>query len=127
MNNDLIKGVVAIAALLVIIFVLSYFFLKVVRMILQHRTDRHTAQMEVLLKLAEQGTPIPADLLVMPAAEKVKGDLRRGLVLLCGGLGLTLFLLSLGDHSAWGLGLIPMFTGLGFLLSAKLAQKDKDE
>jgi hypothetical protein len=124
MNGEIIKGMAVVVALTFILGGAGLLFLKTVRMVLQHRASKLALQLEVLLKLVEQDAPVPPELLAADGAERVKGDLRRGLVLICSGVGLSAFLLTLGDHSAWGLGLIPIFTGIGFLLSAKLAQAD---
>jgi O-antigen ligase len=123
MNNEVLKGTIAILGLIVIIFVFCFLFLKVLRMVLQHRANRDAAQIQVLMKLADQGAPIPVELIALYAGEKLQNDMRRGIVLICFGLGLILCLFSLGSASTWGLGLIPVFTGVGYLLSAKLAQK----
>lgn len=127
MNSELLKGLVALLALIAIVCVLSYLFLKMVRMILQYRTQKNDAHLAMLLSLAERGHTIPAELLLVNSSNNVKSDLRRGLVLVCTGVGLSLFLLSVSGGAAWGIGLIPIFTGIGFLLSAKFAQKEKDE
>jgi hypothetical protein len=123
MNSEVLKGTIAVVGLLVIIFVFCFLFLKVLRMVLQHRANRDTAQIQVLMKLADQGVPIPTELIALYAGEKVQTDVRRGLVLVCFGLGLSLCLLSFGVASTWGLGLLPIFTGLGYLLSAKFAHR----
>lgn len=125
MNSEMWKGLVAVLALVAIICVLSYLFLKVVKMILQYRSEKDDAHLTMLLSLAEQGHTIPSELLVSHSRNNVKSDLRRGLVLVCTGVGLSLFLLSVSGGTAWGLGLVPVFTGIGFLLSAKFAQKDE--
>nr|WP_314861943.1 DUF6249 domain-containing protein [uncultured Undibacterium sp.] len=123
MNSEVLKGTITIMGLVVIIFVFCFLFLKVLRLVLQHRANRDAAQIQVLMKLADQGAPIPAELITLYAGEKLQKDMRRGIVLICFGLGLILCLFSFGVASTWGLGLIPIFTGAGYVLSAKLAQK----
>ena len=87
--------------------------------------DRQTqARYRTLLQLADKGVELPPLLLV----ESQPGDVerRRALVLIGGGLGVMAMFLTLpgefngnGTHVSqlWGLGLLPLMTGLGYLAS----------
>lgn len=110
---EVFKGVLALGIPSAVIY-------AAMRLVLKHREQRRERQYEVLLKLTEQGAPVPPNLL--DAAQPQPDDLRRGIVLVFSGAGLSAFLLTLTDHSAWGIGLIPIFAGVGYILSWKLAR-----
>jgi hypothetical protein len=81
------------------------------------------------LQLAESGTPLPTTL--PGEATPQDGDLRRALVLLAGGIGLGITLVALplefpsGHRLAelWGLGILPVALGLGYLAHWFLARR----
>jgi hypothetical protein len=87
--------------------------------------DRQTqARYRTLLQLADKGVDLPPQLLF----ESQGGDVerRRALVLIGGGLGVMAMFLAMpgpldgnGMHVSqlWGLGLLPLMTGLGYLAS----------
>lgn len=97
---------------------------------LRYRTTVTKERYRTLLQLAEKGVELPHDLLVEPSA--TDADRRRALVLICGGLGLVIMFLALpfefhsGQRiaSLWGLGLLPLMTGLGYLASWWLTRRD---
>jgi hypothetical protein len=70
-------------------------------------------------------------LLVEPSAGD--SDRRRALVLIAGGLGLMAMFLALpgasddgpSAHSLWGLGLLPLMIGLGYLASWWLDRREQ--
>ncbi len=83
------------------------------------RKDRNKHQ--TLQLMVEKGAQIPAELIT--TQKRRVSDLRRGLVLVGAGLGISLFLLMTKDarHSgAFGMGLIPALIGAGYLLAWKL-------
>lgn len=98
--------------------------------VLRYRTNMTKERYHTLLQLAEKGVELPHHLLVEPSA--ADGDRRRALVLMSGGLGLmTMFAampfeLHSGQRiaSLWGLGLLPLMTGLGYLGSWWLSRRD---
>ena len=97
---------------------------------LRHRTESTKERYRTLLQLAEKGVALPHDLLVEPHA--ANADRRRALVLIGGGLGLIAMVLALpfelpgGQRiaSLWGLGLLPLMTGLGYFASFWLNRRD---
>lgn len=99
-----------------IVAVILYFGFSKNRM--QHRTIR---------MMVEKGQPVPAELLAPPPpAQRQRSDMRRGVVLVMVGLGLTVFLAAINDWEggAWAIGLIPFLIGLGYLLVWKLEGKN---
>jgi hypothetical protein len=91
---------------------------------LGYRARQTLARYRTLLQLADKGEELPPQLLV----ESQPGDVerRRALVLIGGGLGVMAMFLTLpgefngnGTHVSqlWGLGLLPLMTGLGYLAS----------
>jgi len=99
-----------------IVAVILYFGFSKSRM--QHRTIR---------MMVEKGQPVPAELLAPPApAVRQRSDMRRGVVLVMIGLGLTLFCgaASEWEGGAWAVGIIPFLIGLGYLLVWKLEKKN---
>jgi hypothetical protein len=90
-------------------------------LVLRYRRARAEMRYKFLLKLAESGVAVPP---VLPGeASQQPSDLRRALVLLAGGIGLssTLLVLPLHYHvghplaELWGLGILPVALGLGYL------------
>jgi len=90
------------------------------------RKDRNKHQ--TLQLMVEKGAQIPLELITV---QKRRGsDLRRGLVLVGAGLGITLFLLMTKDarnSGAFGLGLVPALIGAGYLLAWKLEGQKSEE
>lgn len=96
----------------------------------RYRTEVTKERYRALLQLADKGAELPHEMLVEPAA--ADADRRRALVLIAGGMGLMAMFLALpfqfhdGQRlsSLWGLGLLPLMTGLGYLASWWLGQRD---
>lgn len=97
---------------------------------LRYRAKITQERYRTLLQLAEKGVELPHHLLVEPSASDA--DRRRALVLVSGGVGLMAMFLSLpfefhsGQRlaSLWGLGLLPLMTGLGYFASWWLNRRD---
>ncbi|HXE76992.1 MAG TPA: DUF6249 domain-containing protein [Rhodanobacter sp.] len=104
-------------------FVLMLTPVLIVLIVLRYRYQQARARYGLLLQLADKGVALPPQLLVEPSA--VYSERRRALVLISGGLGLMATLLAMPGHfdngygvsSLWGLGLLPLMTGLGYLVS----------
>ena len=97
---------------------------------MRYRTDQTKERYRTLLQLAEKGVELPHELLIDPHTSN--SDRRRALVLIGGGLGLMAMFLALpielhdGQRiaSLWGLGLLPLMTGLGYFASWWLNRRD---
>jgi hypothetical protein len=95
----------------------------IILILLRYRYLQTQARYKLLLALADKNVTLPPDLLAGPVA--AHSDLRRALVLISGGLGLSVLFLALplqlatGQNvsSLWGLGLLPLMIGLGYLAS----------
>lgn len=102
----------------------------IVLIVLRYRSRQTAARYQALLQLAEKNVALPAELLVESAA--VFSERRRALVLIGAALGIMATLLALPVHfddgqslrGFWGLGLLPLMTGLGYLLSWRLNQRE---
>ena len=102
----------------------------IVLIVLRYRSRQTAARYQALLQLAEKNVALPAELLVESAA--VFSERRRALVLIGAALGIMATLLALPVHfddgqslrEFWGLGLLPLMTGLGYLLSWRLNQRE---
>ena len=98
---------------------------------LRYRGAVVKARYRLLLQLAEKGVDLPHNLLLEPHASN--SDRRRALVLIGGGLGLMAMFVALplelhsGQRiaSLWGLGLLPLMAGLGYLASWWLNRRDE--
>ena len=97
-----------------IVAVIMYFGFSKNR--IMHRTVR---------LMVEKGQPVPEALLNPPPAQRQRSDMRRGVVLVMVGLGLTIFLGAVNDWEggAWAIGIIPFLIGVGYLLVWKLEGK----
>lgn len=97
---------------------------------LRYRMKSTKERYRTLLQLAEKGAELPHHLLNEPHA--AHSDRRRALVLISGGLGLMAMFVALpielhsGQRiaSLWGLGLLPLMTGLGYFASWWLNRRD---
>lgn len=98
---------------------------SVVYLALQHRRTVIAMKHKTMLELIERGAAIPDALLAAPAVSRTDVDLRRGLVLVFGGIGFIAFALTLPKQEAWGFGLFLIFTGLGFLLTWRLSRPNQ--
>jgi hypothetical protein len=95
----------------------------IVLTVLRYRYRQTQARYQTLLLLADKGVQLPPQLLIEPQVAYC--ERRRALVLICGGLGLMAMFLALPGQlddgqrigSLWGLGLLPLMTGLGYLVS----------
>ena len=92
-------------------------------MVMRYRHLQTQERYRTLLQLADKGVELPTQLLIEP--HTAYSERRRALVLISGGLGLMLTVLALPGqfdnghsvHELWGLGLLPLMTGLGYLSS----------
>lgn len=90
---------------------------------LRYRYRQTQARYQALLQLADKGVALPPQLLVEPHVAYC--ERRRALVLIGGGLGLMATFLALPGQldngqrigGLWGLGLLPLMIGLGYLAS----------
>lgn len=97
--------------------------LAIVLFTLRFLRQQTEARYRTLLQLAEKGVDLPLD--VLSERRRPQDDRRRAIVLLSGGLGLILCLLALPvqtEHGQrigeiWGIGLLPVMMGLGYLLN----------
>lgn len=102
----------------------------IVLILLRYRYLQTQARYRTLMQLADKGVELPPQLLVEPQVAYC--ERRRALVLISIGLGLMGMLLALPGQldsgrsigSLWGLGLLPLMTGLGYLASWWLNRRE---
>lgn len=102
----------------------------IVLILLRYRYLQTQARYQTLMQLADKGVELPPQLLVEPTI--AYSERRRALVLISIGLGLMAMLLALPGQfddgrsidSLWGLGLLPLTTGLGYLASWWLNRRE---
>jgi len=95
----------------------------IVWLVLRYRDRQAQARYRTLLQLADKGVALPPQLLNEPQVAYC--ERRRALVLIGAGLGLIAMCLTLpgqldnglGIGRLWGIGLLPLMTGLGYLAS----------
>jgi hypothetical protein len=98
-------------------------------LVLRYRRARAEMRYRFLLQLAEAGVALPATLPGEAAPQDC--DRRRALVLLAGGFGLGLMLVALPIEfprghpvsQLWGLGILPVVLGLGYLCNWYLSRR----
>ncbi len=76
---------------------------------------------DTLRLMVEKGAAIPPELLV-PQKPPVN-DFRRGVLLIGLGVGLMGLLATHWGRGIWGLGLVPLMLGIGYLVVARLGSK----
>jgi len=97
---------------------------------LRHRAQQTQERYRTLLALADKGVELPHDLLVQ--AQDPDADRRRALVLVGSAFGVMAMFIALPFElhdgtrisSLWGIGLLPLLTGLGYLASWWLNRRD---
>ncbi|HEY0198737.1 MAG TPA: DUF6249 domain-containing protein [Rhodanobacter sp.] len=102
----------------------------IVLILLRYRYLQTQARYRTLMQLADKGVELPAPLLVEPHV--TYSERRRALVLIGGGLGLIAMFMTLpgqldnglGINRLWGIGLLPLLTGLGYLVSWWLNRRE---
>lgn len=102
----------------------------IVLILLIYRYKQTQARYRTLLELADKGVGLPPQLLVEP--QLPYSERRRALVLIGAGLGLMAMCLALPGQaddgmsvsSLWGVGLLPLMIGLGYLVSWWLNRQD---
>lgn len=118
-------------AVLVIPFFVMLAPVLIALTVMRYRARQMQARYHLLLQLADKGVPLPPELLV--EAPPGDSDRRRALVLIAAGLGVMATLLVLPGHvddgqsigSLWGLGLLPLMIGLGYLASWWLNRREQ--
>jgi len=103
----------------------------IVLILLRYRHRQTQARYQTLLQLADKGVELPPELLVEPSVAHL--ERRRAMVLIGTGLGLMAMFLSMpgqlengpSAHSLWGLGLLPLMIGLGYLASWWLNSREQ--
>jgi hypothetical protein len=96
-----------------------------VALILRYRTKQAHLLHQTILTMVEKGVPVPAELLNPP--RRAKSDLRSGIALMAVGLGLTIFFaVTTGNSGAWGIGMIPLLLGIGFIIAWKIEGRNKE-
>jgi hypothetical protein len=84
--------------------------------------SRYTAQRhETLRAMVEKGMQIPPELLGHAKRPPSPArDRRRGILLICAGIGIGLFLILADGEEGASMGLVPILIGVGYLIVAKL-------
>ncbi|HVT31818.1 MAG TPA: DUF6249 domain-containing protein [Rhodanobacteraceae bacterium] len=104
-------------------FALTLAPVLVVLIALRYRYLQTQARYRTLLDLAEKGVELPAQLLVESNA--TCSERRRALILIGSGLGIIAMFIALPGEldngqrlsGLWGIGLLPLMIGLGYLAS----------
>ena len=91
---------------------------------------RATREKQITLRtMADKGVHIPPEMFAdgLGQSNSVDKDRRRGFLFTLSSIGLIvfLFLIETTTPGVWSLGLIPLLLGVGYLISWKLAEKDK--
>ena len=94
----------------------------IVGVLLYYRHRKNVLLHRTLAAMIEKGTPIPPGLLAGDKEKAPRSDLRRGVILACVGLGITIFFLAQKDDT-WGIGMIPFLIGVGYLIVWKINEK----
>lgn len=91
----------------------------------KHRKEREKARNELYLKSMEAGQPLPEKFFEEPV--KQSSNLKKGAIWLAVGLGVMIFGLFESDDSLTGMGAIPAFIGVAFLLVYFIEKKNNND
>ena len=111
-------------SVLIVLLLLCLTPLAILLVVLRHRRAIAALKQKTVLELLERGAAVPPEMLADASMTTRDGDLRRGLVLSLTGVGAILFALTLPRHDEWGLGLLPLFAGLGYLATWLLERRN---
>ena len=100
--------------------------IAIVAIVFYFRYRAQQMRQELYKTYIEKGEPIPEALLGRPAPQARNGDLRRGLVLLAGGFGLSVALFFAQERDAVGFGLIPALIGIAYLVVWKVERSSPE-
>lgn len=114
----------------IILFVLGLAPIAIVLIVLRYRYRQAQARYNAVMHLADKGVALPVELLIEPRAEFC--ERRRALVLISIGLGIIAMFAAMPAPyedgrrigELWGLGLLPLITGFGYLTSWWLNRRD---
>jgi hypothetical protein len=109
-------------SILIVIFILGLFAIPY-----YFNSKKAKARQQVITKLIEKDRDIPKELLAKP--QKIRrSDLHKGIILIAFGLSISVVIFVLRIQSNfWTIGLIPVFIGVGYLISFKLGQSFKSK
>lgn len=93
---------------------------------IRYREHKEQRNHETIRLMIEKGVPIPPDLSFGESTQEKGSPLNRGLKLMGIGAGLIVFFLVMGMGGLSGIGAIPLFIGLAYLLISRL-EKNKPE
>lgn len=94
--------------------------------ILVHKARRTQRIHQTVVALAEKGLPVPPDLFVDRPPPDQTSTLHKGVILIAVGLGLIFFFLTMPNHRPWGVGMIPLLIGVGYLMVWWLEGRKKE-
>lgn len=111
-------------------FVLMLGPVLITLVVLRYRQQQTRTRYEALLQLADKGVELTPQLLAEP--QPPYSERRRAMVMVGTGLGIMVMFLALPGHfdngyslaSLWGIGLLPLMIGLGYLASWWLNRRD---
>jgi hypothetical protein len=109
-----------------IVIPLSFFgmILAIIGLVSWSRFRRNRMVHETVRLLVEKGQPLPPDLFRERRVATPASDLRKGIAWTAIGVGLTGYFL-VGPGGNWGIGLIPLCIGLGYLIAWKFENNSK--
>lgn len=109
-------------SILIVLFILSLFAIPY-----YFNLKKAKARQQIITKLIEKDIDIPKELLAKPRHIR-RSDLHKGVVLTAFGLSLciVIFILKINSNF-WTIGLIPLFIGIGYIISFKLDQSFKSK
>ena len=114
------ESTATIWSILIIIFIVSLFAIPY-----YFNLKKAKGRQQIISQLIEKDREIPNELLAKPRKAR-RSDLKKGINLMAFGLSISIviFFLKIGNNF-WTIGLIPVFLGLGYLISFKLEKSSK--
>lgn len=107
---------VAITSIIGVFIAPAIVAIIVVWLVFRHKGKREELKFGTLKLMVEKGVPLPENLSFAEPAPAPGTSLRRGLILIALGIGIMVFFLLVNAPQVTGLGAIPFFIGLAYLL-----------
>ena len=122
--SEYIRNFVPILPIVLFTFILTILFIPFI-----FNYKKTKGRQLIINNLIEKGQEIPKELL-LPQVKTSRSDFHKGIILISFGLSISIVLLALKipvNIHLWTLGLIPLFLGIGYVISFKLDQSNQSK
>ena len=121
-SNDIQSEIPSVAIIVPVAFFAFILLLIGIGQFFKYK--RNKDRNNLFIKYLETGKDIPVELL--KSESEGGSNLKRGIVLISVGIGVSAFFFSQDSSNAWTMGLIPFLLGIGYLVVHRLSTKKEN-